>query len=1214
MRHELKFILLATTKKSLLSFFTWWKVLLFISISSLILLTLFPHQLLVKVLKNDQPSEVVLNYLQAFRNKDPHNIPVILALIEQEIGLGQLKEAKKNIAYLKTIENPLSTEHENQLIWCDYLMIRYQTDRAKLNTEKHISYLRQLRQLATSLANAPLRPQQLAMIAKDNLGVGQAKIALKIYNDLMSKNLLETPEEFAQGGNIAMQNNAHLDSAKFYWAAYNKAKTLNEKKQYALNTIEVLWAGNYVDQALLTAKQLPNALIRDRLTLLYLSRLALAANRPAIAKGYVLRALQQPNTIHLTQLKKIPYDNDAFTLLFHILTYESSIKAAYNIALIAVANRPNDLAWHSNLAQTATWVGNYNLGIQEWLYVVKHEKNKAPMKHAIKITKLLGYDPIVVEMLKNYLTKQPNDTGAQLQLAEAENRTGNPKQALFTLKTLMMKHPTQAAEKLKATIYKDTGQWDKAIKSWEEINKHYGYNTKNVMAEAEMYYIGGQFKSALNVLVKAIPTAKKNDKDYWETLANLAWMLNDRRLAILGYSQDLNDSSHLLRLVDLERISNQQQALSYSLRGWSLFHSPLFFFDAIYLIEQLYQWPSMSHLLLQLTKNELKMAEQTQIFWQAQARLYAAFGLESLQKTVLATGILRHPELQQLKSDFLWLIIGTGDLKNIKWLMNAWYEQGLINDPAVWHVFAEGFAVFNQCYQAISIYQHHLIQNMGNDQVMIDYANLLEKTNRKEQAYYIRQLLWKRVLLKLSHESSLDKETLQSLSKLAPYFVSGTEQIQLINALVDDPRDVENFNILLNWLVQNNFFSLLSLLKAQNMNVPLPDRIEIYLALIRNDLQTLQNILNHRNREWPRADRINAAVRLENTPLAENLAFSELSERPLATEVYTEFVLYALADANAITIAQENEQFIDLNGPRTKLDAKLRLTNTWKMRPYFSIWDVRSTSPSIVNVPAADLQAGIKFEEKIHRGNITYTLGYRHALSGFTPISAVLNYQLAARWLVNLDLGVNQEISQTPSLRIGGVQDQINANFIYNLAKYDSLQAGIQGYNYYSQDRFYLSDGYYLHGLYEHKLYLTYPDFTVGLFGDTYQFNRNGSFGGNITTLFPPLTPQQQANPALVANTDNANYQQIVPPSYSEGGFIFSFGNAILDYTHTLRPYLWTRIFYNTYVGFSYEAKVGANMSVFGRDSLLFYFERGTGEAVINAVTQKYGLRYAVYF
>jgi hypothetical protein len=1063
------------------------------------------------------------------------------------------------------------------------------------------------------------------IIATDNLSVGHPRIALNIYNGLLLNKALITPKELAEGGRIAMQNNAHLDSAQFYWAAYERSTTDAEKKHYALKTIEVLWAGNQLNQALDKAQQLPKPLLNDTDTQLYLAELALSANHISQAKTYVLNALGQSDPINVNALKRIPFENHRFKLLFNIQLYQSSIQTAYEIALIALTYRPHDLYWHQKLAETATWVGQYNQAIAQWLYVVEHDPHKEDILHAIWMAKLLGYDQVVVKMYKIYNEKHPLDSKALLQLADEENRVGHPEEAILLLQQLRDTPPgsrdqvgrsqlfKESSERL-ATIYQDTGQWDKAIQTWALINQEGEPNIKNLMAQASINYDRGQLKEAIKVLVQGIPTAKQDDHEFWETIGELAWMQNDRPIAILAYTQDLKNTAHLLRLIDLHRHTDPQQALNYSLQGWTRFRSSLFLFDTLYLAAQLNQWPTLNHLLSHLSPEEWLQISESQIFWEAEANQYASLGMESEQKAVLAQGIIQHPELQQLKADLLWLIMGTGAINTLKILMSTWLDSDRLNHPILWHVFAEGFALFNHNELALAIYQAHLFEPQTDDQIIIDYANLLEKTGHGNEAYILRQALWKKLLIELTKAGDTSDKRRQSLAQLAPYVVSGTEQMQLFNALMRPPEDPDHLNIMLNWLMQQNLYPLVQWLKTQQLFVPFSDRIELFLALIRNDGPTLQRLLEHVDRTWPRADRLNAAIRLENTTLAEQLGFEELSERPLATEIHTEFTQYALADANALSIAEENEQFIDLKGFRTKLNGAFRLNNTWKIHPYVSVWDVRSTNNLITNVPNNDLDTGVQLDQKIHRGLITYNLGYRQALTGFAPIGARLNYRLDSRWFLNLDLGLNQRIAQTAYLYIGGVQDQITANFIYNAAKYDTVQTSIQAYNYYSQDRHYLSNGFYLHGLYEHKFYLNYPDFTVGIFADTYQFNPNGSYGGDITRLFPALTPEQQSNPSTLASINQANYQQIIPPSYSEGGLIVSFGNTILDYSHTLRPYLWTRLFYNTYVGISYETKVGLNTMVLGRDSLLLYFERGTSQAVSNAVTQTVGVRYASYF
>ena len=1226
MRNVLKFIFIADSKKHLRSFFPWWKILAFILMVIFILWALFPKYLLINILINKQPAEVALSYLQAFEQNSPRDTPLMLALIEQQIGLGQLKKAENNMTNLKNTNNPQVADMNHQLDWLDYLMVRFKTYQTKMNTAERIAYLRQLRQMAAAMANTPLEPQQLEILAKDNLSLAQALVSLKIYNKLLDQNALNTPIELGTAGSVAMQNNAHIDSAKFYWAAYLQATQLNEKKQYALKTIQALWAGNFIDKALDTASKLPDSVINERNLLLYLSRLAIAGNRLDLAEQYALKANLYSNNDTVIRFKKTPYDDEAIKLIFQIYSYNAKIKAAYQWALIAVSNKPDDLTWHAKLAKTATWIGDYNTAMKEWLYIVKHEKNMKIIKNAISIARTLGYFQVLAEMLKINIGMDPNDVPAILELARVQHRIGASEQALLTLQKLNIKHPNQIADEYSALIYQDLRQWDNALKTWQKIDKKYGYNTKSAMAQATIYYTKGQFEQAVEILKKGIPSARKSDKEFWETSAHLAWIINDRQFAILSYSQDLTDTSHLLRLIELEKLVNPQHALNYGLKGWAQSQNPLFFFDVLYLAQQLNQWKTISNVYTNLTAYQLKTVKKTPLFWKTLADLYAGVGMEPLQREVLIQGIMLHPGFQLLKSDLLWLVTTNGELQRMKILLETWYEQNLINSPELWHTFAESLGVLNQVYTALSLYQHHLLQDAQNFQIIMDYTNLLQKARRYRQSYDVRQYLWDRIVSRFNQHIPLDEDAIRTLSQLSSYFVSGTYQVQLLNMLMKHPTNSQNLNMLLNWLVQKNYFDLMTFFKTYYMNNKLPARIEIYLALVKNDLPALQKILQQPDTTsqpdrtsqpdgtWPRGDYINAAVRLENTPLANELAFSELSERPLAHEIYEEFTKFGLLDANNARLSQEYEQFIDLVGPRTKFDTKRRLTNTWAMRPYISEWEVRSNNSSIVNVPSQDFQTGVKLDQRIHRGNVTYQLGYRKALNAFSPLGVDLNYLVASRLDAKLMFGFNQEIYQTSYLRIGGVQDRLGLRLNYNVEQYDVLQTELQGFNYYSQDRHYLANGYLLHGEYSHRFWITYPDFTVGVFGNIYGFNRNGSYGGDVTTLFPALTPQQQSNPTLVANTQAANYALLVPDTYKEAGCVFSFGNTILDYTHDWRPYFWGTVFYNTLVGTAYDIRLGVNGSVWGQDSLLFYAERGISPAVANSVNEMIGLRYTLFY
>jgi len=138
---------------------------------------LFPKYLFINTLVYTQPAPVILSYLQAFREKRHDNVRLLFALIEQEIGLGNMRDAEEDIARLKTLKNPLTADLTHQFSWINYLIVRHNTYHKKTKPSDRIAGLRALRQMAAALSDAPLSPQQLKTLARDSLGLAQPRTA-----------------------------------------------------------------------------------------------------------------------------------------------------------------------------------------------------------------------------------------------------------------------------------------------------------------------------------------------------------------------------------------------------------------------------------------------------------------------------------------------------------------------------------------------------------------------------------------------------------------------------------------------------------------------------------------------------------------------------------------------------------------------------------------------------------------------------------------------------------------------------------------------------------------------------------------------------------------------------------------------------------------------------------------------------------------------------
>ncbi len=1205
-----------------------------------ILYLLLPKNILTTILSKHDPSDAYVSYLRAFHKEIPKDLELNLALIEHETIAGHLTRAERELNALKIKYKHPSSILKTQLYWLDYLKVRYKAQKVKHNTSKRILYLQKLRLMAKTLSNLPLQTEQLKTLANDSIGLGQPERGLQIYKLLFQQHRLKTADEFAKGANIALQNNSLQTAFEFYEAAYNNAKTLKQKRKFARKMLEALWADNKLQKALRIALNLPKNITQTRTMSLFISQLSLAANNVKLAEKYLLLTLglSTPDNKDFEwyqQLKTINFDNKTFLTLYRIFLYQAKIAEAAAVAKIAVENRPNSITWRIKLAKTSIWNGEYIQGLNAWLFIVNHTKNPKLIKEAIDVAGKLSYDSVVVELLETYLKYYPDEKSTLLSLAFYKNRIGYPNEALSILQNLNKTHPSREVDELMASIYQDLTQWNEAEKMWRHMDNTYGLSIKSLMAQASIYYNRGELQRAIDILEKAIPLAQKSDKEYWDTLGDLAWSTNNRKDAILSFSQDLNNSSNVINLTEILKIQDKKLALKYSLYGWYKFHKFIFLNNALFFLAETNQilspssalWePSpargegnttsnLKQLLFSLKPKDRKRIETKQIYWQSLVRLYNAYNMPIASLIALQRGIAVNPDFYQLKGDLSWTIMRGGDLSKVKKIMLIWYEQKLLHTPIIWQTFAEGYGMFNRFDYGISIYQANLSKEPDNYPAIIDYANMLEKDLRYKDAYAVKKNLWKKIHKRYYKNPELDILTIQSLSQLAPTFTSIADVISYMNRMLLEYPNDQSVTILVNWLMSNNFYNIVTIFANNYLTKPLINRIAIFLALQNHDLQTLQNITTNQQTLWPRADSINAAMSLQNTALAENLAFEELTERPKASEVYEGFTQIALADSNFIRATTEDQLFINVFGPRFNLESKYRLTNELSFEPYIKTWSLHSSDKStITNVPSVDLETGAFLNQKIWRGNIKYHAGYRQVVGSFPTADIELNYKLAARWSLNLNTGINQLVSQTSYLLVGGMQDKIDANVIYSYAKYDSLHFDIQGQNYYSQNRHYLANGYFAQALYKHKFWLSYPDFTINLFANIWDFNHNGTYGGDITSLFPSLSQQQQADPNLVALTRQANFNLILPPTYKQMGFIFDFGNAIIDYSHAWRPYCWLTYYYNTFVGFAYTARLGINGSIFGRDALTLYAERGIAPAAKNSVTQKAGLRYSLFY
>ncbi|MBC7962994.1 MAG: hypothetical protein H7Y05_08625 [Steroidobacteraceae bacterium] len=99
------------------------------------------------------------------------------------------------------------------------------------------------------------------------------------------------PATPASSASAAIARRDYRGAAAIYFADMRKSRDMRQRRQLFLSGVRTLQSGNLMAEALAAGESYINGLADDRETLLFMSRLALTANRPDRSQFYIRRAL-----------------------------------------------------------------------------------------------------------------------------------------------------------------------------------------------------------------------------------------------------------------------------------------------------------------------------------------------------------------------------------------------------------------------------------------------------------------------------------------------------------------------------------------------------------------------------------------------------------------------------------------------------------------------------------------------------------------------------------------------------------------------------------------------------------------------------------------------------------------------------------------------------------------------------------------------------------
>ena len=260
----------------------------------LLLVVLYPEKSLLRLLEAPNvTSPAQQRYLEALihlRTGDP-NLVIILA--RSYLAAGCTEKALKVLEHRRGV---LTGEQAKTVMQLYYEARRQQLELMlpdepgwKAAQQKYAAQVEQLRQAGAT-------PKELVRCLADARALGDKQTVDRLEALLGAAADHGAAPAVEAAASAALAKGDYRGAAEFYFKGMQSSTGLSQKRVYFLAGVRTLQSGNLLAEALAAAERhLDAGLAHDHQSLLYLTRLSLAANRPDLAQKYVRRALGLPS-------------------------------------------------------------------------------------------------------------------------------------------------------------------------------------------------------------------------------------------------------------------------------------------------------------------------------------------------------------------------------------------------------------------------------------------------------------------------------------------------------------------------------------------------------------------------------------------------------------------------------------------------------------------------------------------------------------------------------------------------------------------------------------------------------------------------------------------------------------------------------------------------------------------------------------------------------
>lgn len=1046
-------------------------------------------------------------------------------------------------------------------------------------------------------------------------------------------------------------------AARLYFRAQSVATRRDEQRRLFVAALRTLQGAGLYDAALASAEVHLGALGNDTDTLEFLTRFALAANRPDVAQRYATRLLKlslapaaiaawqarfsapvPPEWIALLEEPRLvraqadgarpddrlpepglPFDDRIYTLSYEVFLANRNLKDALAVARSAVRQAPQHVSWRRRLAQVADWTGNATLALEQWHAIARLTNDAAAWREVlVRAPQVFDYVRWA-EALEHELRRQRNDPGQTLQvlreLAQAYELLGEPQRAIAAVRRYEHGPHRRAVLELVADLAERTG--DDALRRAtlqalaREDPGDVGYALRLAAAQIER----GDAPAAFAALAAVAARASAQHGDFWDAYAELARQTGHEREAIGAYRNLVESGAaeerHYTALGELLERDAPREAAALAAEAYRRFGSPYLARRALYLYQRAGDRAGARAFLAALTDAQRSaLAQDPQFLYQraliefADARLAAALAD--------ARAALRlQPDDVEARALVIWSLIALRDAPALRASLRAWASVAA-DAGELWAPFAAGWLALQEPAQALR-YLRLKVETSNDPLWWLAYADALDQTGAVDAAWRVRRHAW----LELPRAASAAHgERLREIEArrvaLAMAFENSDAARARLYALLRERRGEGGVDAAAReaalgyWIGRGSAEIAQAWLLATYANaLERPAWARLSVALAEDDRAELQTLLDTLADWLPAADRIEAAHRTGRVAVAQTLAFDRLAAYPAHDDLHQRLVALATAVPPYAGFGWNALHHRPLRSRAWVADGAANVTPGLQLGvAVHQVAHESTDAAQLASVPATERLQSLWARRAIEgagelRAQVTAREGFG------TSVGWVLqgSRDVAPRLRLGLRLGLDDSATDNALLRIGGRRDTLGATAYARLSHREFAAASFEANRYAALDGGAIGRGRIARIEAGHLVRTEYPDLTLRATAADLRYWPQAGLDARLAMLLPPAARADATNAALL------------PQSTTQFGAGIALGaNARSGYARAWRPWAEATLLHDSTSGANIEWQLGIAGSVFGADRLEFGAAGGSMRAADSAPYRQLHVRYRWLF